>query len=128
MSELYSQLQTLLTDVILPNLKGIHANQVEQRFQSDCLNQDLEDFRAEMRIQFAELRAELAACRRMSEREVKKKTTPKTRKGRITKCQRLCCLAECSPYSLERVEAKGGGFRSTGGGEGRCHLNFRNVS
>jgi len=63
MSALYSQLQTLLNDVILPNLKGIHANQVEQRFQSDCLNQDLEDFRAEMQIQFAELRAQLAACR-----------------------------------------------------------------
>ena len=63
MSDPQSQLQTLLTEVILPNLKGIHASQVEQRFQSDCLTQDLENFRAEMQTRFAELRAELAACR-----------------------------------------------------------------
>jgi len=67
MSDLYSQLQTLLTDVIIPKLKGIHSSQVEQRFQTEVLSQDLEDFRAEMQIQFAELRAELTDCRQQLE-------------------------------------------------------------
>jgi len=67
MSDLHSQLKTFLTDVILPNLQEIHASQVEQRFQTDCLNQNLEDFREEMQLRFAELRAELAACRQQLE-------------------------------------------------------------
>jgi hypothetical protein len=67
MSNQHSQLQALLTDVILPNLQEIHASQVEQRFQTDCLNQNLEDFREEIELRFAELRAELAACRQQLE-------------------------------------------------------------
>ena len=63
MSDLSTQLQTLLLDVVLPNLKGIQASQDEQRFQTDSLNQSLEDFRSEMHLRFAELRAEIAACR-----------------------------------------------------------------
>lgn len=63
MSDLYTQLRTLLTDVILPNLKSIHANQVEQQFQTDCLNKNLEEFQTEMQFRFAELRTELASCR-----------------------------------------------------------------
>jgi len=58
-----SQLHALLLDVILPNLKGIQASQAEQRAQTERLNQNLEEFRAEMQLRFAEIRAELAACR-----------------------------------------------------------------
>ena len=63
MSEMLSQLHVLLVDVILPHLKGIQASQAEQRLQTERLNQNLEEFRAEMQVRFTELRAEIAACR-----------------------------------------------------------------
>jgi len=63
MSDTLSQLEVLLTDVILPNLKGISACQVEQRMEGDRLVRMIEDFRSEMQISFAQLRAEIAACR-----------------------------------------------------------------
>lgn len=58
-----TQLHALLVDVILPHLKGIQASQAEQRVQTERLNQNLEEFRSEMHLRFAEIRAELAACR-----------------------------------------------------------------
>ena len=58
-----TQLHALLVDVILPHLKGIQASQAEQRVQTGRLNQNLEEFRSEMHLRFAEIRAELAACR-----------------------------------------------------------------
>jgi len=58
-----TQLHALLVDVILPHLKGIQASQAEQRVQTERLNQNLEEFRSEMQLRFAEIRAELAACR-----------------------------------------------------------------
>jgi hypothetical protein len=63
MKEDLSQLHALLLDVILPHLKGIQASQTEQRVQTDLLNRNLEEFRSEMQLRFAEIRAEIAACR-----------------------------------------------------------------
>ena len=63
MSEMLSKIYALLLDVILPHLKDIQASQAEQRVQTERLNQNLEEFRAEMQLRFAEIRAELAACR-----------------------------------------------------------------
>ena len=63
MSDLLSQLYSVLVDVVMPNLKGIQASQIEQRMQTDRLNQNLDEFRAEMQLRFFELRTEIAACR-----------------------------------------------------------------
>lgn len=63
MSELFSQLYLLLVDVVLPNLEGIETSQAEQRAQTDRVRRDIEEFRAEMQLRFAEMRAEIAACR-----------------------------------------------------------------
>jgi len=63
MKEMLAQLHALLLDVILPHLKGVQASQAEQRIQTDLLNRNLEEFRSEMQMRFAEIRAEIAACR-----------------------------------------------------------------
>jgi hypothetical protein len=63
MSDMVSQLYRLLVDSILPNLKTIQDSQAEQRLQTERLNRNLDEFRGEMRIRFAEIRSELAACR-----------------------------------------------------------------
>lgn len=63
MKDMFSQLHALLLDVVLPHLKGIQASQAEQRLQTARLNQNLEEFRSEMQLRFAEIRAELSACR-----------------------------------------------------------------
>ena len=47
----------------MPNLETIQINQAQQRLQTEQLNRTVEEFRAEMRLQFTEIRAELAACR-----------------------------------------------------------------
>ncbi len=67
MSDMLTQLYKLLMDVILPNLKGIQAAQAEQRMQTQRLHCDLDEFRAEMQLRFADLRAEIAACRNQIE-------------------------------------------------------------
>jgi predicted phage gp36 major capsid-like protein len=63
MSDMLSQLYKLLADVVLPNLKGIQVSQAGQRLQTEQLNRNLDEFRAEMRVRFTEIRVELAACR-----------------------------------------------------------------
>jgi hypothetical protein len=63
MSDMLSQIFRLLVDVVLPNLKEIQAGQADQRLQAEQLSRSLEDFRAEMRIKFTEIRAEIAASR-----------------------------------------------------------------
>jgi predicted phage gp36 major capsid-like protein len=63
MPEMLSQIHRLLADVILPHLEGIQASQAEQRMQTERLNRNVEEFRAEMQTRFAEIRAEIAACR-----------------------------------------------------------------
>ena len=63
MAETLSKTYALLVDVILPHLREVQANQAEQRLQTESLNHNLEKFRSEMEIHFAEIRAEIAACR-----------------------------------------------------------------
>jgi hypothetical protein len=63
MSDMLSQIFRLLVDVVVPSLKGIQASQAEQRLQTEHLGRSLEDFRAEMRVKFTEVRAEIAASR-----------------------------------------------------------------
>lgn len=59
-----SQIHKLLTGVILPHLKGIQISQTEQRLETERLNRNFEEFRLDMQTRFADLRAELAACRK----------------------------------------------------------------
>jgi hypothetical protein len=61
MPDVVMKLYAVLIDVILPNLNRIQASQVEQRTHTDRVNQNIEEFRAEMQTRFTELRAELAA-------------------------------------------------------------------
>jgi hypothetical protein len=63
MSDTLSEIFRLLGDVVLPNLKAIQVGQAEQRLQTERLNRSLDEFRAEMRVRFTEIRAEIAACR-----------------------------------------------------------------
>lgn len=63
MPELLAKIYALLLDVILPNLKLIQASQAEQRTQSNRLTHSLEEFRAQMQVHLAEIRAEIALCR-----------------------------------------------------------------
>ncbi|MFC5865242.1 hypothetical protein ACFPT7_23255 [Acidicapsa dinghuensis] len=63
MQDLLSQIQKVLTGVILPHLKGIQVSQTEQRLETERLNRNFEEFRVEMQTRFAELRSELVACR-----------------------------------------------------------------
>ena len=63
MSEMLSKIYALLLDVILPNLQAVHASQAEQTVQAERLNRNLEEFRTEMQIRMAEIRAEIALCR-----------------------------------------------------------------
>jgi uncharacterized membrane protein len=63
MSEILSKVHNLLADVIVPHLKGIQASQSEQRLQTERLHHSLDEFRGEIQIRLAEIRAEIAACR-----------------------------------------------------------------
>lgn len=63
MQDLLTQIHRVLTEVIVPHLKGIQVSQAEQRLETERLNRNFEDFRIEMQGRFAELRTELAACR-----------------------------------------------------------------
>jgi hypothetical protein len=63
MSEMLTEIYALLLDRILPQLKNIEASQVEQREHYDTIHRNMRDLHAEIQIRFAELRAELAACR-----------------------------------------------------------------
>jgi hypothetical protein len=58
-----SQIMTLLTDVIVPQLQSIQSSQTEQRLETDRLNRNIEEFRLEMQMRFAALHAEITACR-----------------------------------------------------------------
>ncbi len=63
MSDVLSQMFTLMTDAIVPQLRSIHACQIEQQRESDRLHRSLEEFRLEMQIRFAALHSEISACR-----------------------------------------------------------------
>ena len=57
------KIYALLLDVILPHLKNIQAGHAEHTTQAERLNRNLEEFRTEMYIRMAEIRAEIALCR-----------------------------------------------------------------
>jgi hypothetical protein len=63
MSETLSEIYALLLDRILPQLKSIEAAQAEQREHYDTIHHNMRELHAEIQIRFAELRAEIAACR-----------------------------------------------------------------
>jgi ABC-type transporter Mla subunit MlaD len=63
MEEPIEPLIRLLNDVILPNLKAIHASQAEQIAANDRLENEIEELRAHLNSQFAHLAALLTACR-----------------------------------------------------------------
>jgi hypothetical protein len=58
-----SQLHALLLEKVLPHLHAIEASQTQQRIYTEQLHQNLHEFRSEMQLRFAELRAEIAYCR-----------------------------------------------------------------
>jgi phage shock protein A len=59
MNEPFASLTQLLSDVILPNLKSVQASQAEQIAANDRLEQAIED----LELKFAQLSAQLTACR-----------------------------------------------------------------
>jgi hypothetical protein len=63
MSDMLSEIYALLLDRILPQLKSIEASQAEQREHYEMIHRDMRDLHSEIQIRFAELRAEIAACR-----------------------------------------------------------------
>jgi hypothetical protein len=63
MSEILTEIYTLLLDQVLPQLKSIEAAQADQRGHYDTIHRNMLNLHAEIQIRFAELRAEIAACR-----------------------------------------------------------------
>ena len=63
MSEMLSQIYAMLMNRVLPQLKSIEAAQAEQREHYEMIHRNMRDLHAEIQIRFAELRAEVAACR-----------------------------------------------------------------
>jgi hypothetical protein len=63
MNEPLAALSTLLSDVILPNLKAVQQNQAEQIAANDRLEHAIEELRLQLESQFAHLTAQLTACR-----------------------------------------------------------------
>ena len=62
-ADVFGRLCRLMVESIVPSLKSIQENQIEQRQQSEWLSTNMEEFRIEMQQRFAELHAELAATR-----------------------------------------------------------------
>jgi indole-3-glycerol phosphate synthase len=63
MNEPDDSLTRLLADVIFPNLKVVQASQAEQIAASDRLELALTELRTHLDSQFAQLAAQLTACR-----------------------------------------------------------------
>ena len=63
MNDPFVSLTRLLVDVILPNLKSVQVSQAEQIAANDRLEQAIEDLRAHLELKFAQLSAQLTACR-----------------------------------------------------------------
>jgi hypothetical protein len=92
MTEMLSEIYELLLDRILPQLKNIEASQAEQRAHYETIHRNMRDLHAEIQIRFAELRAEVAACRQeledtmvtIRERDsIEEKTSSDRRKRRL---------------------------------------------
>ena len=63
MDEPIDSLTRLLADVILPNLKAVQVSQAEQISANDRLENAIEELREYLKSQFAQLSAQLSACR-----------------------------------------------------------------
>ena len=63
MNDPLSTVARLLTEVILPNLQSVQASQAEQIAANDRLEQAIEELRMHLSTQFAQLAAQLTACR-----------------------------------------------------------------
>lgn len=62
MNDAFASLTSLLSDVILPNLKAVQLSQTEQIAANDRLEQAIEDLRTHLESEFALLAAKLTAC------------------------------------------------------------------
>jgi hypothetical protein len=62
MTDSFSSLTQLLSDVVLPNLKAVQVSQTEQIAANDRLERAIEDLRTHIEAQFAQLTAQLTAC------------------------------------------------------------------
>lgn len=63
MNDPVGTLSSLLSDVLLPNLKVVQNSQVEQIAANDRLEHAIQELRLHLEAQFAKLSAELTACR-----------------------------------------------------------------
>ena len=63
MPEMLTEIYALLLDRILPQLNSIEASQAEQREHYETIHNNMRELHSEIQIRFAELRAEIAACR-----------------------------------------------------------------
>jgi isochorismate hydrolase len=63
MSDPLDSILPLLTDVVLPNIKAVQSNQVEQIAANERLELAIDDLRVYMASKFAELAAQLTAVR-----------------------------------------------------------------
>jgi hypothetical protein len=63
MEEPLETIARLLSDVILPNLKSVHASQQEQIAANERLELEIDELRLHLNSQFAHLVTLLTACR-----------------------------------------------------------------
>jgi hypothetical protein len=63
MEEPFDSIASLLSDVILPNLKSVQASQQEQIAANERLELEIDELRLHLNSQFAHLVALLMACR-----------------------------------------------------------------
>jgi hypothetical protein len=62
MNDPFSSLTSLLSEVILPNLKAVQMSQTEQIAANDRLEHAIEDLRTHLESKFALLTSQLTAC------------------------------------------------------------------
>lgn len=63
MEEILNSVTRLLSEVVLPNLKAVHAGQAQQIESTHKVEQAIQDLRTRLESQFAHLTAQLTACR-----------------------------------------------------------------
>lgn len=63
MEEILVSVTRLLNEVVLPNLKAVHASQSQQIETTRRVEHSIEELRIRLESQFADLTAQLTACR-----------------------------------------------------------------
>lgn len=63
MEEILNAVNRVLTDVVLPAIQATHLSQTQQVESNQQLERSLENLRRELELKFAELTAQLIACR-----------------------------------------------------------------